>query len=143
MPEINQLYRRVRKHPMYIKENGTVSSALFKDSKGVSVSVDDNRNLDDIIKKEEELHVYYNKEKLDEDPEGMFKLIALASIQKLACDEKEVVIEMVPDGDINPYHAILKRNKDEICLTAGQSKYLARKTEIVKSYDENLIQKTK
>ncbi len=43
-----EVYRRVKSKPVFMKE-GRPSSALFKDSKGVSVDRDAGRNLNDII----------------------------------------------------------------------------------------------
>lgn len=142
MPEINDLYRRVRKHPMYIKENGKVSSAIYSDKKGVSVDIDDGRELDTIIKVEEDLHVFYNKPLLEEDPEGPYKLVAIAAVSKNVCDEKEVLIELEPVEN-NPYHAILKKSAEKIDLTSSQKKYLADRTRVIKSYDKNLIVENK
>ncbi len=139
MHEINQLYRRVRKLPIYIKENGTISSAFYRDSKGVSVSIDAGRLEKDIIEAEERLHYFYNKSEIDRDPEGVFKLIAIASVSKTVCDEKDVVIKMEPDEAVNPYHAILRKSETEIPLTPGQRKYLAKNTKIIKSYDLDYI----
>ena len=54
-----EVYRRVKSKPVFMKE-GRPSSALFKDSKGVSVDRDAGRNLNDIIVDEERLHALYN-----------------------------------------------------------------------------------
>lgn len=57
MMKINDLYRRMRNKPLlYVKEDGTISSAIYKDSQGGSVDIDDGRDLDTIIQIEEELH---------------------------------------------------------------------------------------
>lgn len=41
MDEIKNVYRRMDDRPLYVKDDGSVSSALFLDSNGVSVNVDD------------------------------------------------------------------------------------------------------
>lgn len=50
-----EIYRRVKSKPIFMKD-GRPSSALFKDSKGVSVDRDGGRGLDEIIMDEERLH---------------------------------------------------------------------------------------
>lgn len=142
MPEINEVFRRVRNHPMYIKEDGTISSAIFSDKKGVSVDIDDGRNLDEIISAEESLHFYYNSERIKDNPEGAYRLLAITSVTKQACDEKQVMIQMDPVENINPYHAVLRRDEEKTELTAGQRKYLSRKMKVIKSYDKKLVKET-
>ena len=58
MPEINRVFRRIRNLPMYIKEDGTISSAIYSDSKGVSVNIDAGRDISDIIEDEEDKKFY-------------------------------------------------------------------------------------
>lgn len=143
MMKINDLYRRMRNKPLlYVKEDGTISSAIYKDSQGVSVDIDDGRDLDAIIQKEEELHKYYNQEMLLQNPDGEYKLVALLSVSAKTCQDKEVVIEPTPVENINPYHALLKGSETKTLLTNGQSKYLAKNTRVVKSYDTDLVQET-
>ena len=139
MPEINSVFRRVRNHPNYIKENGTISSAIFLDSKGVSVDIDDGRSVNEIISAEEALHVYYNSERLTGDPEGDYKLMAIVSVTRQVCEDKQVMIELSPVEKINPYHAILRRDADKVELSSSQRRYLKNKMKIVKSYDESRI----
>lgn len=139
MVEINELFRRMRNLPMYIKDNGKISSAFYSDSKGVSVNVDDNREIDIIISDEERLHEYYNIEQKTNDE---YRLIAIISIKKNDCVKKEVCIQLDPVEN-NPYHAILKKSQEKIQLTSGQRKYLANVSKVVKSYDKELIKETK
>lgn len=139
MPEINKLFRRIRNLPLYIKKDGTISSAIYSDSKGVSVDIDDNRNIEDIVSDEERLHILYNGEKIEVDPEGPYKLIAIASTDKINCDEKNVYIELAPIEGENDFHAILKGAENKILLSPGQRKHLVRNTAIIKTYDEKVV----
>lgn len=139
MPEINKVFRRIRNLPLYIKKDGTISSAIYSDSKGVSVDIDDNRNIEDIVLDEERLHILYNGEKIEVDPEGPYKLIAIASTGKINCDEKNVCIELAPIEGENDFHAILKGAENRILLSPGQRKHLVRNTAIIKTYDEKVV----
>lgn len=138
MPEINDVYRRVRNSPMYIKDNGEISSAIYLDSRGVSVDIDDSRRINDIIADEERIHQHHNEEKLRMDPDGPYKLMAIVSVPKDACWEKSVQIELEPVED-NPYHAILKRLKGKIELTGSQRKHLRDNSKIVKMYQDGMV----
>lgn len=132
MDEIKTLYRRRRNLPTYLKSNGEISSALFLDSKGVSVDIDGNREIDEIITDEERLHLLYNADRQDTLLE--YKLKAIHSVSKENCDEKEVYIESAPIEGENRYHALLKRSEDVIILTPSQRKYLARNAKTIKEY---------
>lgn len=141
MPEINELFRRVRNNPIYYKD-GKVSSAIFLDSKGVSVDIDDGRELEEIVLAEEGLHEFYNKEALLSEHAEKYKLIAITSVTKESCDEKNVFVELEPIEGENPYHAIIKRTPEIIELTGSQRKYLAKHARVVKSYNTDLIRET-
>ena len=134
MPEINKVFRRIRNAPLYIKEDGGISSAVYLDDRGVSVDIDDNRNMDTIIEDEERLHIFYNGKKIEEDPEGPYKLLAIAAIDKANCNEKEIYIELAPIKDENDFHAILKGSETKVRLSPSQRKHLARTSAIIKSY---------
>lgn len=141
MPEINRVFRRIRNLPMYIKEDGTISSAIYSDSKGVSVNIDAGRDISDIIEDEERLHFLYNGEKIEGDPEGPYKLLAIASVDKVYCDQKNVCIDLAPIDGENNFHALLKGSENKILLSPGQRKYLSKNTAIVKSYDEKIVKR--
>ena len=116
-------------------KNGRPSSALFKDSLGVSVDKDMGRSLDDIIEDEERLHNFYNKDLTDEEiKEKGEELRAIISLTDEACDEAEVCVFSDPIEGENLYHAILQRSETEILLTKGQARALARASKIVKQY---------
>ena len=76
--------RRVRNKPAFIK-NGGVSSALFKDSKGVSVNKDHRRTEEEIIEDEIRLHNFYNPENTSDFYSNEKKLKAIVSIDKEIC----------------------------------------------------------
>ena len=61
-----RIYRRVKSKPVFMKD-GRPSSALFKDSHGVSVDKDMGRNEKDIISDEERLHRFYNQGLTEEE----------------------------------------------------------------------------
>lgn len=123
------LIRRVRNKPSFFNE-GRISSALFKDSKGVSVNKDDSRIITDIIIDEERLHCYYLGDMADE-PEYCLK--ALVTFDRKVCDDNNILIEDDPLEE-NPHHAVLKRNNTVSCLTASQAKAIARASKIIKYY---------
>lgn len=51
------IFRRVKSKPIFMKD-GKPSSALFKDSKGVSVDRDGGRNMDDIMITQKHFPIY-------------------------------------------------------------------------------------
>ena len=81
------IYRSVKRKPVFMKE-GRPSSALFKDSFGVSVDRDMGRALKDIIEDEERFHNYYNRnlteEEIKQNGEGLRAIISLTDEN---CDE--------------------------------------------------------
>ena len=121
--------RRVRNKPNFIKENG-VSSALFKDSKGVSVNKDHGRTIPVMLLDEERLHRLYCE--TDEQDESMLK--AIVSIDRGICESKGVLVRDVPLKE-NKHHSILLRSEEKIQLTDSQAKALARSAKIIKKYD--------
>ena len=135
MDKIKEIYRRMRNTPLYIKEDGSVTSALFLDSQGVSVDIDAGREIDDIIADEERLHILYHPNMSeDEMKEKEQALKAIVSVTKSDCDEKDVLLELDPILGENEYHAILRKDVDTIVLTKGQRRHLAQKCKYVKKY---------
>ena len=134
----NDLFRRVRNIPLYVKEDGSISSAIYKDSKGVSMDDGAGRSIEEIIKDEQRLHEVYNAHRSDEERNGSHRLIAIAELDKECCKEKNVYIEPAAIKGENPYHVLLKRSKDEVVLTSSQCKYLSKNTKVVKSYDPKI-----
>lgn len=125
--------RRIRNKPMFIHEDGSVCSSLFKDSQGVSVNKDHRRNIESIIADEERLHRLYCSETEEiEDPEK--RLVAITSIDKTVCEENSVYVKDDPIPDINPHHCLLQKSETDIVLTRVQAKALARGARFIKRY---------
>lgn len=121
--------RRVKNKPIYIKGD-SFSSALFKDSKGVSVNKDDGRAEAEVIEDEKRLHAYYIQQNGQEGNDSE-RLIAIVSVDRETIVEKEVFVEedLLPE---NKHHAILKRSESVIPLTSSQAKGLAKHIRILK-----------
>lgn len=129
-----EVYRRVKSKPVFMKE-GRPSSALFKDSKGVSVDRDAGRSLNDIIVDEERLHALYNvgmtEEEVKEKGEELKAIISLTDEQ---CDSVEVCVIPDPIAGENENHAVIQKSKTEIQLSKSQARNLAKMSTIVKNY---------
>lgn len=129
-----EVYRRVKNKPVFVNE-GKPSSALFKDSKGVSVDLDAGRNLSEIIADEERLHAYYNDrlpaEAIDANGEGLKMIISLTAEQ---CDSAEVCVIPDPIPGENENHALIQKSATEVQLSRSQARKLAREATIVKCY---------
>lgn len=89
------------------------SSAVFKDSKGVSVDRGDDRDTSTIIS----------------NFQIKFKLKAVVSLTAEQCRDKNThpVARPFPD---NPYHAEIHRSPDVISLTNGQARSLSKLAKI-------------
>lgn len=128
------IYRRVKSKPIFMKD-GRPSSALFKDSKGVSVDRDAGREIHDIISDEERLHSLYTKglseEEIKERGEELKAIIQLTDSQ---CDSVEVCVVPDPINGENEYHALLQKSESEIQLSKSQAKTLARLATVIKNY---------
>lgn len=119
-----RLFRRLKDIPQYWKKDtNRPTSALFKDSKGVSVDRCNFRCKEDIIKDEERLHDLYG---------GGSELKCIVSVKKENCDE--VLVKYEPEEN-NDYHSVIYSNEDNIVLTRGQAKKLANLCNIEKSYN--------
>lgn len=128
------IYRRVKSKPIFMKD-GRPSSALFKDSKGVSVDRDAGREMDDIISDEERLHALYTGGLSDEEiGERGEALIAIIQLTKIQCDSVEVCVIPDPIQGENEYHALLQKSETEIELSKGQARSLAKAATIIKRY---------
>lgn len=110
-----KLYRAVVPKDMYFKENGTLTSAAFKDSSGCSVDRGDNRT-------DEEAAIFMKK-----NLEG-----EIYRIQVSNCREKEIHIQYEPEEE-NPYHSALYKNSAKEKMTQGQCKHLASVAVLVAS----------
>lgn len=129
-----EIYRRVKSKPVFMKD-GRPSSALFKDSKGVSVNRDAGRTIDDIISDEERLHSLYNANLTDEKiKEKGEELRAIIGLTREQCDSVEVCVIPDPIYGENEYHALLQKSETEIPLSKSQAKSLAKAARVIKNY---------
>ena len=112
------LYRAVTLNPIFWKNDcQRPSSALFKDSKGVSVDRDGQRTDNDIIKN-------FNEK---------FKnnIKAIVSINAATCrNELNLFLKASPCDD-NIYHAEIHNSDKEIQLKSSQARRLSEKVKII------------
>lgn len=126
-----ELFRRLSSKPQFINSEGNPSSALFKDSKGVSVDFDGGRDLALIINAEEAL---FRKSNVDKS----IWLRAIVKIPRKVCEEAEVFVKGDPvEG--NPYHAIIQGDQEHVELSKRQARILARSSEVIKAYEEGEV----
>ncbi len=133
-----KIFRRIKCKPQFMK-NGRPTSALFKDSHGVSVNRDCGREINDIIADEERLHRLYNANltvrQIEEHGEGLKAIISLTHEQ---CDSEEVCVIPDPIDGENAYHALLQKSATEVVLSSGQARRLAKMAVIEKTYDDSV-----
>ena len=108
-----KLYRAVRPMNMFVKEDGTITSAVFKDSNkesGLSVDKQDNRTNEAAINF------------ISDTKEGW-----IVSVSVENCDNRRIEYKHIPLAD-NPYHSELSKDRSNknFTLTDGQAKHLAR-----------------
>lgn len=128
------IYRRVKSKPIFMKD-GRPSSALFKDSKGVSVDIDAGREINDIISDEERLHSLYTNGLSDEEiRERGEELKAIIELTDSQCDSVDACVLPDPINGENEYHALLQKSETEIQLSKSQAKTLAKSATIIKNY---------
>lgn len=129
-----QIYRRVKSKPIFMKD-GRPTSALFKDSKGVSVNRDAGREIGTIIAEEERLHILYNSgltnEEIQEKGEELRAIVELTSEQ---CDSVEACVIPDPIPGENENHALIQKSETEILLSKSQARNLAKMARVIKSY---------
>lgn len=109
------LFRGIVRNPNFWKNKTNLpSSAAFKDSKGVSVDRDGNRNTDECIR--------FLNSRLD--------LRAVVSIN--AQDVIDLSLLLIPkEEEDNPYHAEIHQSEERIPLTSGQARALSKKVTVV------------
>jgi len=93
------LYRAVRAWPKYWKENGKLSPAAFKDSRGLSVDRDGDRNEGKVIHD-------FRKRKFDG---------TLISVGAKEC--KELNVYLKPKPPKWPYHVLVLDSQNEIVIS--------------------------
>ncbi|GMQ25301.1 hypothetical protein Aoki45_19830 [Algoriphagus sp. oki45] len=109
------LYRAIKPYPNWWKEKeNRPSSAAFKDSLGVSVDRDAERNELEIVGAIEE----------------RFELKAIVKVKTAYCREIQTYPFPKPLSD-NPEHAEIHRTEGIVELTDSQARNLAKSSEIV------------
>ena len=113
------LHRAIKPNPLFWDtKKGGVTSALFKDSKGVSVDRNANRSDNEI--QQSFLILFSN-------------LNGEARLYVQLCLDNDCRVEN-DATESNPYHALIL-GKDKINLTDGQARKLAKNCQIIE-YDE-------
>ena len=130
MLNYNFVTRRVNAKPIFFKD-GRLSSALFKDSNGVSVNIDAGRSNEDIIEDEVRLHELYNK---DEEDAEKRTLKSIATVTKNIIEDKSVYICASPEEN-NRYHCLLFGDSNKKELKPSQAKALAREAKFIAKFD--------
>ena len=117
-----ELYRAIPKKPQLWKEDvGRPSSAIFKDSKGVSVDRDGNRTEEQITN-----NLY---KKLSQDKE----IRAIIKIKAEECFELDANVISAPLDD-DEYHALILNTPENPPLKSSIAKKLSKKSKVVKIY---------
>lgn len=109
-----RFYRKIPPNPNMIKQNGTITSAAFKDSKGCSVDRKSDRS---------ENVVYRSFIKRFSNKTSGIK--GIADVSYANCLEAETTVLRLREDD-NDYHCEIHKNEDEVVLTSGQARRLAR-----------------
>lgn len=116
--EINDkelLYRAVPNKPQLWKEkDNRPSSALFKDSKGVSVDRDGNRPDNEIV----------------ENFKSKFPCRAVVKVTAGKCRELEALVLAKPLED-NPFHAEIHNNREKIQLSSSKARKLSKAVDVI------------
>ncbi len=110
-----KLYRAVIPKDMFIKADGSVTSAAFKVSNGCSVDRGNYRT--------------------DEEAAAFMKRSLQGSIYSLTvkiCREKDVFVKYEPEEN-NPYHSGLYKNDELEKMTPSQCRHLASSVQLVMS----------
>ena len=102
------LYRAVLRTPNYIKENGTLTSLVFKDKKGLSTDRACDRDKQECIK--------YLLSRLN----GF-----AVSFSVNICRELDINVKHDPIPE-NIYHTLVTKSSSELQLSDSQAKHLAR-----------------
>lgn len=95
-------------------KNNRVSSAAFKDSKGVSVDRSADRAECDCI-------TYLQKKK---------HFFAITKIQVIEVKKNDAVVKYCPLSD-NPYHSEIHNSEDKVSLTKGKASRISRTSKVV------------
>ncbi|MBQ0026538.1 MAG: hypothetical protein KBS79_04125 [Lachnospiraceae bacterium] len=97
---------------MFWKENGEISSAVFKDKRGLSVERAGDRNEDSVLN---DMHLFFYG--------------TIISVLVRDCFECRAVPKYLPTRR-SKYHSEIHGGEDRILLSQSQCKYLAQRAEI-------------
>lgn len=121
-----RLFRKIPDNPIMFKENGEISSAVFKDSLGCSVDRQGTRSL---------AEVYQSfADRFGESEKG---IVAVADVSVQDCCDKNAVVKELPEND-NPYHCEIHGSNEKEQLSQGQARYLAKVANVYRFSSENL-----
>ncbi|MBP3817965.1 MAG: hypothetical protein J6H31_06630 [Butyrivibrio sp.] len=104
-----KLYRAVKPEGIYLKNDGTLSSAAFKSSNGCSVDRGDERSDIEAAK--------FMLKNLSGD---IYKIVVSN------CYEKNIYVNYEPIEGINPYHCGLYKDEELDDMTSSQCRFLAK-----------------
>lgn len=107
--ESEKLYRAVIPSGIFIKEDGTITSAAFKSSNGCSVDRGNYRTDDQAV----------------QFLKNCGRVGAVYSVLTKDCNDKEIYINYEPEED-NPFHTGLYKNVELNPMTQGQCKHLSK-----------------
>lgn len=108
------LYRAVLPRDVFNKENGTISSAAFKTSRGCSVERSYDRNETEII----------------EFMKKFFKGAFIVTVKVDECEKVDAYVIYKPSQRSN-YHSEIWKSEDTVLLTKSQAKKLANCAKMV------------
>lgn len=111
--QTEKLLRAVRPMNMYWKQDGSLSSAAFKDKAGLSVDRTGNRTLD--------AAVLFTQSHLS----GTIVYVTVSE-----CENAKVKLRYLPLPD-NVFHSEIHRDEEHVELTKSQAKHLASVAHIV------------
>lgn len=114
LPEGECLFRKIPDNPIMFKSDGTISSAVFKDSKGCSVDKKADRDSNEIY------DLFFQR---FSNTSG--SIVAVSDVTVGICYEKEAIVIEKPT-DENKFHCEIHGGIDKVQLTSSQAKHLAK-----------------
>ncbi len=104
------LFRKIPNNPVMKREDGSISSAVFKDSKGCSVDRQLDRELKDVF---DSFITRFND------------VQAIADVKYQDCIDVNTIVKEVPLEN-NKYHCEIHRSEEKAQLTSGQARRLSK-----------------
>lgn len=109
-----RLFRKIPNNPNMRREDGSISSVVFKDSNGCSVDRQLDRKLEDVYKN------FISK---------FSDIIAIADVKYQDCINVGAIVKEVPLEN-NKYHCEIHRSEEKAQLTPGQARKLSRMAQV-------------